>query len=172
MKIFRVWAALWAVGLALGIAAPALAHDRSAGGDAASVPLTGLWQTSDEDSAKSIVRISEVNANVTGDLVWVDGKTQSDVCKACTDSPKLLGLPILTGLKSDASQPGQWSDGTLLNPKNGKTYDATANLADNGKTLVLNVSAGLFSKTVKWHRLPVDALKIYPSGQVAVGASR
>lgn len=172
MKIVRVWAVLWTVCLALGVAVSALAQGPVGGGSAAGVSIVGLWSTADEDSAKSIVRISDVNTKVTGDLVWVEGKSQSDVCKACAGSPKLLGLSILTGLKPEVSQPGQWSGGTLLNPKNGKTYALIASLVDNGQTLELDVSAGLFSKTVKWHRLSTDALKIYPQAQVAVGAIR
>lgn len=161
MKIFRAWAVLATMCLALGFAVPAMAQSASP---------AGLWQAG-EGAGKSVVGISDANDTVTGKVEWADAKTRESVCVNCVGEPKpkLLGLPILQ-LKPDAAKAGQWV-GHLLDPKSGKIYNVIAFLADNGNALNLDVSVGLFSKNVHWHRLPTSALSIYPADQVAVGAA-
>ncbi len=61
-----------------------------------------------------------------------------------------MGLVNLEGFKFDD---GEWEDGTIYDPKSGKTYSATMEL--DGKNLLKirgYVGISLFGRTTEWTR--------------------
>ena len=62
----------------------------------------------------------------------------------------------------DAENPNKWLDGKVLNPEDGKTYNAEAELSDDGKTLAVFGYIRLLIKlggTSKWQRPTAEELR-------------
>lgn len=115
----------------------------------------GVWKTIDDDTKKekSLVRIS-----VTGDVIsgkidkLLDASEQSAVCAKCRDSRKdqpLVGMSIMEGLKQRGDV---WEGGQILDPNNGKLYDARLKVIDNGVKLEVRGYIGPFFRTQTWVR--------------------
>jgi uncharacterized protein (DUF2147 family) len=69
---------------------------------------------------------------------------------ALRDRP-LCGLAILSGFRPD--KPRTWNSGQVYNPNDGRTYDSTISLKDDGSLNVRGfVGFSLFGKTVEWVR--------------------
>jgi uncharacterized protein (DUF2147 family) len=64
---------------------------------------------------------------------------------------KIMGLEILSNLEYDD---GQWVNGKIYSPRNGKTVNCKIKISENNQELYLTASKGwLFSKTVVWTRV-------------------
>lgn len=121
----------------------------------------GYWKTIDDISGKpkSIIKIYEDDKHsLTGQVVKIfamAGKEPNIKCKACEgenhDKP-IVGMVILSGLKAKETQ---WKDGHILDPQNGKTYNCSAKLADNGKKLDVRGYIGmhLLGRSQTWERV-------------------
>ena len=61
---------------------------------------------------------------------------------------------------------GEWKNGRIYNPDDGKTYHAKLTLSDNGTEIKIRASAdgaGIFGKNIIWQKLPSgDATKYKP----------
>jgi uncharacterized protein (DUF2147 family) len=68
---------------------------------------------------------------------------------AFKNKPK-VGLVFLWGLKPNSD--GSWSDGSILDPKEGNIYAASLNLANNGKELKVRGYWMFFWRTQTWIR--------------------
>ena len=119
----------------------------------------GVWQTIDDKdgSVKSEIRIVETAGVVSGKVdKIVDPKAkQDDKCVECTDERKdqpVLGMEILRGLKK-AEGKDVWEGGSVLDPKNGKVYKATATPIEGGKKLQMRGYIGFFYRTQVWNRV-------------------
>ena len=132
---------------------------------AASSSPVGIWQTIDDETGKprSLVKIVQLaNGELAGRVIQVNyfkGEAPSDVCNLCakTDpryNQKNLGLIILTHLKPTAN-PLVFDDGEVLDPHNGKTYDAKTTLSANGDTLTLRgyIGISLLGRSQTWTRV-------------------
>ncbi len=118
----------------------------------------GEWITiSDKTHDKSgLVEIYDNNGKLNGRIVKVfPGKDRhpNDLCKLCPNDLKdkpIQGLEFLW----DFVQKDQdhWTNGQLLDPKNGKIYRGSIKLVDGGKKLELRGYWGIFSRSQTWIR--------------------
>lgn len=125
----------------------------------AQISPVGVWQTIDDKdgTVKSEIRIVETAGVVSGKVdKIVDPKAkQDDKCVECTDERKdqpVLGMEILRGLKK-AEGKDVWEGGSVLDPKNGKVYKATATPIEGGKKLQMRGYIGFFYRTQVWNRV-------------------
>lgn len=108
----------------------------------------GYWKTIDDETGKpkSIVQIYEYKGQVCGRVVEL---LQNPNAKAkLPGSPAIKGLDIIWGLKKDGSK---YDDGEVLDPQNGKVYDAQIWL--EGGKLVLRGSIFGFGRKQTWIRV-------------------
>mgnify|MGYP006286006053 FL=1 len=146
--------------LALLAAAPAF-------GDGAETPsAVGLWQTIDDETnkPKSHVRIEKEGGELVGRIVHlIDPKEPEPVCTECDgekhDKP-IVGLEIMWDLrKKTGKDKPTWEGGSILDPKNGKTYDCKIWLEDPN-TLTVRGSFLFIGRNQTWHRIDADGERI------------
>ncbi|MDO8789307.1 MAG: DUF2147 domain-containing protein [Sulfuritalea sp.] len=126
---------------------------------AQSMSPVGLWQTIDDETkkAKSFVRITEKDGVISGKIEKiVDPAKQDSKCDECaSDDPRkgkpVIGMTILTDLKKDGDN--VWSDGKILDPNNGKSYNAKVTLIEGGKKLEMRGSILFIGRTQTWVRV-------------------
>lgn len=138
------------------LAVPAWGAPGPAGGD----DIRGLWvDNRDADKRKVAVWIDDCGGSMCGRIYWLkkpmsaSGKPKRDQHNpdaALRDRP-LCGLAILSGFRPD--KPRTWNSGQVYNPNDGRTYDSTLSLKDDGSLNVRGfVGFSLFGKTVEWVR--------------------
>jgi uncharacterized protein (DUF2147 family) len=115
--------------------------------------VVGKWLS---ESGKGITEIYQVNGKYYGKLVWLkepldkngkpklDGENKDKTLR----TGSILGLVIL---KDFILKDGEWKDGTIYDPENGKTYKCTMWLKDVN-TLKVRGSWGPFYRTQVWTR--------------------
>jgi uncharacterized protein (DUF2147 family) len=119
----------------------AVASGLSADQAAANSPI-GYWKTIDDHTgqARSIVKVFEVNGELRGrveKLLNLPNGAKPPTCDKCPGDRKgkpVLGLEFLWGFKKDGAS---WSDGSVLDPEEGRVYNANLELLDGGKRLKL-----------------------------------
>lgn len=121
--------------------------------------VAGRWKTIDDETGteRSIVAITEVNGELQGRIEKIflraDEKPGA-VCEACDGVHKnqpIVGLTFLWGLRRDGEE---WNSGAILDPKNGKVYNAKLSLADGGQKLRVRGYIGMpmLGRTQVWLR--------------------
>lgn len=119
--------------------------------------IAGRWMTIDDNTGKirSVVEIAVESGKASGRIVQLfrgPGEEQDPVCKECTDDRKgrkIIGLDIIRDLVlSDA----EWTDGTILDPENGKIYDCKLWVEDG--SLKVRGYVAFFFRTQTWVREP------------------
>lgn len=121
--------------------------------------VVGRWTTIDDETGKpkSVIVISEENGKLVGTIEKLyrgPDEEQDPVCDKCSGdlaNKKIIGMTILRDLKKDGDE---WSGGTILDPKNGKTYSCKVALDDGGKKLKVRGFLGisLLGRTQYWVR--------------------
>ncbi|WP_428329788.1 DUF2147 domain-containing protein [Mucilaginibacter sp.] len=118
--------------------------------------IEGLWYNDIKSAKIQITRYTD--GKFYGKVVWLkeplkNGKPKVDELN--TD-PKLrsrprLGLLVLAGFVKDSDE--KYTDGTIYDPNNGKTYDC--HITYKGKTLAIRgyVGISLFGRTTTWSRV-------------------
>jgi uncharacterized protein (DUF2147 family) len=118
-------------------------------------PIEGLWYN-DIKSAKILIT-RDSNGKFYGKVTWLkeplkNGKPKVDELNA---DPKLrsrprLGLQVLSDFVKEGDI--KYTDGTIYDPLNGKTY--SCNITYKGKTLAIRgyVGISLFGRTTTWSR--------------------
>jgi len=119
----------------------------------------GRWrQIDDEDGLpRSILRIDERQGEfgaIVERIFTRPGEDTDPVCTLCTDTrkgQKIIGMKILSGLRRDGDR---YSGGQILDPDNGKTYQARMTLSADGKTLEVRgfIGLSLFGRSQTWFR--------------------
>ncbi len=107
----------------------------------ATTPI-GFWKTIDDHTgqARSIVKVFEVNGELRGrveKLLNQPSGAKPPTCDKCPGDRKgkpVLGLEFLWGFKRDGAN---WSDGSVLDPEEGRVYNANLQVLDGGKHLKL-----------------------------------
>lgn len=97
--------------------------------------IYGTWWTSDMKAKIALFKNSA--GNVNGKIVWVknpnhaDGKPKKDINNPIKSKRKqtIVGLVILSDLKYKGDN--TWEDGTVYDPKTGKSHSCILNLTDN-----------------------------------------
>lgn len=115
---------------------------------------TGLWTTIDDVSgkAKSVIEIFQRENRLYGKVIKVfpePGESNDPVCDKCEGdrkNQKVIGMVILQGLEQDGDK---WTNGTILDPQNGKTYDCSIWLDEEGNLRVRGYLL-FFYRTQKW----------------------
>ncbi len=116
----------------------------------------GTWATIDDETGqmKSHIKITEKNGTLTGTIVKLLIKTETDKCTKCTGDKKdkpLIGLNILSISKKDGNE---WVGGSIVDPKNGKTYKCTLRMESENKMAVRGyVGFSLLGRTQTWKRV-------------------
>ena len=131
------------IALALPLFAAAPAH--------AAAPVSGQWLTTEKDS---IVEIGPCGAALCGKIARIlKPNPKGPSVDANNPDPKLrsrpiLGMAILTGFRDT----GKAWEGTIYDPRKGKTYHSTLTLQPNG-TLSVKGCVSFLCQTMAWTRV-------------------
>jgi uncharacterized protein (DUF2147 family) len=115
----------------------------------------GYWKTIDDvtGSVKSIVKISG-DSNLSGTIVKLFPGALT-VCRACNGNLKdkpILGMTIMTGLKQNPDDTNEWTGGSIMDPKTGKTYHCTLTVSGDGNQLEVRgyIGISLLGRSQTW----------------------
>lgn len=117
----------------------------------------GRWKTIDDETGKvkAIVEINQTaDGKLQGKVVEVLNSAHGpnpvcDKCKGANKGKPVEGMIILWNLKPDGNE---WSGGTILDPKNGKTYKSKAELMDGGTKLGVSGCIAFICRQQVWVR--------------------
>jgi sterol desaturase/sphingolipid hydroxylase (fatty acid hydroxylase superfamily)/uncharacterized protein (DUF2147 family) len=150
----------------IAIAALTLAAANAAIGDADAQPnsaISGNWATRGFGSIVQLHPCASAPEAMCGRIVWLwEPNDAAGRPRADTHNPdrrlrtrSLIGIEIVRGLRETA--PGVWSDGSLYNPDDGRTYTGAIRVI-NGALELRGCALGLFCQTQIWRR-PNDILQ-------------
>lgn len=132
----------------------------SAAWAAAADPMSpvGAWTTIDDETKKpkSVVRITEKDGIISGAVEKIlDPAKQDSKCEECADDdPRkgkpVVGMTVLTGLKKEGDN--VYAGGRILDPNNGKSYNAKVTVIEGGKKLEMRGSILFIGRTQTWVR--------------------
>lgn len=118
----------------------------------------GRWKTFDDKTGKpkSIVRLYMENGRLFGRVESVLDPEAKKVCDLCKDERKnqpIEGMVIIRGL---ARRGDEYTDGDILDPKNGSVYRCKLRLEDRGRRLWVRgfVGFSLLGRSQTWTREP------------------
>ncbi len=114
--------------------------------------ILGVWYNT-EKTAK--VEILKKGSPFIGKIVWLKDPNPGGKPAVDKDNPEtklksrpLMGLNLLEGLKFDS---GMWEDGTIYDPKTGKTYSCQVTLKSKEVLEVKGyIGFSLIGRTVEW----------------------
>jgi uncharacterized protein (DUF2147 family) len=117
--------------------------------------ITGKWKTIDDETnkPKSIVEIFEKEGKYYGKIVKLfrtADEEQDPLCEECPEEDarykkKIIGMEILKEMMKSGSE---YSEGTILDPNNGKIY--RCKIWREGNNLKLRGYVGPFYRTQTW----------------------
>lgn len=118
--------------------------------------IEGLWWN--EESTAKVKIYKAKNEKYYGKIEWLkeplkDGKPRVDEHnpKEAKRSDPLLGLIVLKGFIKDSKE--KYEDGTIYDPKNGKTYSCHMHLKGNKLEVRGYVGISLIGRTATWTRV-------------------
>jgi len=122
--------------------------------------IVGVWLNEDEDAH---VEIENIDGVYFGKIVWlkepVDEKTgQPKLDKENPDDElkkrPVMGMELLSDFRFDGKK--EWKDGTIYDPKSGKTYSCYMVFTDNSKDRLKVrgfIGISLIGRTTYWTRV-------------------
>ncbi len=120
--------------------------------------ILGNWKTIDDktNQPKSIVHIYKKGGKYFGKVTKLfrkKGENPNPVCDKCKDGDPRKGKRVkgMVILKDLVKKGDKYSDGKILDPKNGKVY-TTKLWLEKGKLKVRGY-VGFFFRTQTWHRV-------------------
>ncbi|HEY1047411.1 MAG TPA: DUF2147 domain-containing protein [Bacteroidia bacterium] len=125
--------------------------------DADGDKLIGIWTPSD---GRSKIKIEKIGSKYYGKIVWLKEPNDPQTSKPKLDKNNPDTAMRKTPLKGyrvfkDFNYKGnkEWSDGTVYDPKNGKTYSCVINMKDDN-TIDIRGYVGIktFGRTDTWKR--------------------
>jgi uncharacterized protein (DUF2147 family) len=133
--------------------------------NAAEPTATGLWQQVDDKTGEvgGWFLLFEKDGAYQGAIAKTfpkPGEDPNPLCKKCEGDQKnapLLGLVLIKGMKRTGLK---YENGTILDPRDGKVYNALMEVSQDGKTLAVRGYLGLemLGRTQFWKRLPPEAI--------------
>ena len=131
----------------------------------------GIWEKRNElGQPEGWFRIVERDWLYEGQIVKIFSKPGEDVaawrCTRCEGEQKnapVLGITFIKGMRRTGLK---YENGTILDPRDGATYDALMEVSADGQSLVVRGYLGiaLLGRSEVWYRLPDDALEISKPG--------
>lgn len=119
--------------------------------------VIGKWKTVDDETGKpkSIVEIYEKSGKIYGKVVEIlEEENKKRVCSNCSGDDKnkpILGMTIIKGLSKKGSE---YTDGKILDPKNGKLYKCFITLETKDKLKVRGyIGISLLGRSQYWYRV-------------------
>lgn len=117
--------------------------------------VLGVWYNGEKDAR---IEIYHCGDKYCGKIIWLkepmeDGATKKDKHNPDEKLQKreLMGLNILEGFVYTGDK--TWEDGTIYNPRDGKTYSCYLALQDDGELKVRGfIGFSLIGKTQYWAR--------------------
>jgi uncharacterized protein (DUF2147 family) len=126
----------------------------------------GLWEKRNQSAQpEGWFRIAERDGVYEGQIVKMFPKPGEDVaawrCTRCEGEQKnapVLGITFIKGMRRNGLR---YENGTILDPRDGATYDALMEVSADGQSLVVRGYLGipLLGQSEVWYRLPDDALE-------------
>jgi len=112
--------------------------------------ILGIWFNEEKDAK---IKVYKENGKFYGKIVW--HKTGDGISLYDENNPdeelqkrKKLGLIILNDFDFDD---GQWEDGTIYDPKSGKTYSCVIKMQKDGSLNVRGyIGISLIGRTTHW----------------------
>lgn len=103
--------------------------------NAQSTKIEGIWFNEEKTSKLDVKKGSD--GKISGKIVWLDEPNENGAPKLDTENPDatlakkpVMGLVIVKNFSYD-SEKDRWIDGSIYDPKNGKTYDCYAWFEDD-----------------------------------------
>jgi uncharacterized protein (DUF2147 family) len=150
MRSFKIFAIMLLVGF----------YAASAFSQVKADDIMGVWLNEDEDAH---VEIENIDGVYFGKIVWlkepVDEKTgQPKLDKENPDDElkkrPVMGMELLSDFRFDGKK--EWKDGTIYDPKSGKTYSCYMVFTDNSKDRLKVrgfIGISLIGRTTYWTRV-------------------
>ena len=117
--------------------------------------IIGEWETFDDLTGDklSIVEIYNINDIYFGKITYLFKDSLDSVCNQCEDdnyNKPIIGLVIIKNLIEDD---GEYNDGTILDPNNGKSYKCYLELIGNNKLKLRGyIGFSILGRTQYWQR--------------------
>ena len=124
----------------------------------------GFWaQSDDTGNVRAWFLFDEKDEIYTGRIVKIfkqPGEPTFTHCPKCPGDQKnarMLGLTLITGMKRDGLS---YTEGSILDPRDGSIYHAEMTLSPDGQKLSVRgyILVPLLGQTQVWNRLPDDAI--------------
>lgn len=118
--------------------------------------IEGKWKTVDDETGKpkSVVEIfKKSDGKYYGKVVQLLTKPEHDTCVKCTDDRKnkpIIGLEIIRGLQKNG---GEFSGGTIIDPKNGKTYKCLIKKDGNSLDVRGYIGFSFIGRSQTWQKM-------------------
>jgi len=119
--------------------------------------VLGKWNSIDPDTGakESVIEVYKTGDKIFGKIIEILKPEDKDkTCIECTGKDKdqpIEGLVIVRGLSKDGDE---WTDGKILDPKNGKFYKCYVTLENNDKLKLRGyIGFSLIGRTEYWYRV-------------------